>query len=42
MQWEKKEVYLDPYVLGLWLGDGFQPGKGFWSDYWTDPPVGPR
>ena len=29
VQWEKKEVYLDPYVLGLWLGDGFQPGKGF-------------
>jgi hypothetical protein len=23
INWEKKEVTLDPYVLGMWLGDGF-------------------
>ena len=22
VQWDKKEVSLDPYILGLWLGDG--------------------
>jgi DNA topoisomerase-2 len=29
VQWEKKDVLLDPYVLGLWLGDGFQTGYGY-------------
>ena len=29
VQWERKEVFLDPYVLGLWLGDGYQHGRGF-------------
>lgn len=23
VEWDKKQVNLDPYVLGLWLGDGF-------------------
>jgi len=26
IQWEKKEVLLDPYMLGLWLGDGIHTG----------------
>ena len=26
VQWERKEVLLDPYILGLWLGDGSQHG----------------
>ena len=29
VQWEKKNIELDPYVLGLWLGDGYQNGRGF-------------
>ena len=28
VQWERKEVLLDPYILGLWLGDGSQHGYG--------------
>ena len=30
--WEHKEVELDPYILGSWLGDGFSRGKGFCSN----------
>ncbi|KAG2425004.1 hypothetical protein HXX76_014162 [Chlamydomonas incerta] len=29
INWEKKEVALDPYILGMWLGDGFSHGFGF-------------
>ena len=29
LQYPKQEVELDPYVLGLWLGDGFHTGYGF-------------
>jgi len=29
VQWNKKETKLDPYVLGLWLGDGYQNGYRF-------------
>ena len=29
VNWEKRDVKLDPYVLGLWLGDGYQNGRGF-------------
>lgn len=29
VQWDRKDVHLDPYVLGLWLGDGYKNGKGF-------------
>jgi DNA topoisomerase-2 len=28
IQWSTQEVALDPYVLGLWLGDGLQTGYG--------------
>jgi DNA-directed RNA polymerase beta subunit len=29
INWEFKEVALDPYILGMWLGDGFSSGYGF-------------
>uniref|UniRef100_A0A6C0KN12 DNA topoisomerase (ATP-hydrolyzing) n=1 Tax=viral metagenome TaxID=1070528 RepID=A0A6C0KN12_9ZZZZ len=29
VQWPTQDVALDPYVLGLWLGDGFQTGYGY-------------
>lgn len=29
INWEKKEVALDPYVLGMWLGDGMSSGFEF-------------
>lgn len=31
INWYKKEVIIDPYILGLWLGDGDQTGGGFSS-----------
>ena len=31
IKWEKKEVLIDPYILGMWLGDGNSDGKGFTS-----------
>lgn len=27
VKWPYREVYLDPYILGLWLGDGYSHGK---------------
>jgi len=29
IHWEYKSVYLDPYILGTWLGDGYSNGTGF-------------
>ena len=29
INWETKEVALDPYILGMWLGDGRSTGYGF-------------
>jgi hypothetical protein len=29
INWEKKEVALDPYLMGMWLGDGSSSGCGF-------------
>jgi DNA-directed RNA polymerase beta subunit len=29
INWEYKEVALDPYILGMWLGDGLSSGYGF-------------
>jgi DNA-directed RNA polymerase beta subunit len=29
INWEYKEVAIDPYILGMWLGDGFSSGYGF-------------
>ena len=30
--WEHKDVELDPYILGSWLGDGYSNGTGFCSN----------
>ena len=32
VNWNKKEVKLDPYILGMWLGDGLSTGDGFSSE----------
>ena len=32
VNWEHKDVYIDPYILGMWLGDGFSNGYGFASE----------
>ena len=37
INWEHKPVDLDPYLLGMWLGDGLSTGKGFALNYKTDP-----
>lgn len=29
INWDKQDVPIDPYILGAWLGDGDQAGKGF-------------
>ena len=29
INWEYKDVSLDPYILGMWLGDGLSNGDGF-------------
>jgi hypothetical protein len=29
INWEHKDVALDPYILGMWLGDGASSGYGF-------------
>jgi len=29
IKWPKKEVAIDPYILGMWLGDGLSNGFGF-------------
>ena len=29
INWEFKDVCLDPYILGMWLGDGLSNGDGF-------------
>lgn len=31
IQWEKKSVPIDPYILGCWLGDGNSNGSGITS-----------
>jgi hypothetical protein len=36
INWEKKEVEMDPYLLGMWLGDGLSAGVGFALNYKTD------
>ena len=34
--WDHKDVELDPYILGSWLGDGYSNGKEFCSN---DPEI---
>jgi DNA-directed RNA polymerase beta subunit len=36
IHWEKKKVEMDPYLLGMWLGDGLSDGTGFALNYKTD------
>jgi DNA-directed RNA polymerase beta subunit len=36
INWDKKCVEMDPYLLGLWLGDGLSDGTGFALNYKTD------
>ncbi len=36
IHWEKKDVEMDPYLLGMWLGDGLSDGTGFALNYKTD------
>ena len=36
IHWPKKEIEMDPYLLGLWLGDGLSTGTGFALNYKTD------
>jgi len=36
INWTKKDVEMDPYLLGLWLGDGLSTGTGFALNYKTD------
>lgn len=35
VQWPKKDVFMDPYVLGMWLGDGGHSGWGSTSGSFT-------
>jgi len=39
VEWEEKEVKLDPYVLGLWLGDGSKRGYVFAINSKDDPEI---
>lgn len=36
IHWIKKDVEMDPYLLGMWLGDGLSNGSGFALNYKTD------
>jgi DNA-directed RNA polymerase beta subunit len=36
INWPKKDVEMDPYLLGMWLGDGLSDGTGFALNYKTD------
>ena len=36
INWTKKDVIIDPYILGMWLGDGLSSGLGFALNYKTD------
>ncbi len=39
INWPKKEVELDPYILGLWLGDGMQSGYSYTCYGEKDPEI---
>ena len=36
IHWTKKDVEMDPYLLGMWLGDGLSDGTGFALNYKKD------
>lgn len=39
VQWPDKEVELDPYILGLWLGDGMKDGRQYACFGEKDPEI---
>jgi hypothetical protein len=39
VNWEKKEVLLDPYLMGLYLGDGINDGMSFAINADADPEI---
>jgi hypothetical protein len=39
VEWSHRKVELNPYVLGLWLGDGFKHGCGFALNPKDDPEI---
>jgi DNA gyrase/topoisomerase IV subunit B len=39
VQWGERRVELDPYVLGLWLGDGYKSGYAFAVNAKDDPEI---
>ena len=39
VQWPKKEVKFDPYLLGLWLGDGYSSGYAMAINDPKDPEI---
>ena len=39
VNWEEKEVLLDPYVLGAWLGDGMKEGRDYVCYGEKDPEI---
>jgi len=39
INWEKKDVPLDPYIMGVWLGDGINDGISFALSPETDPEI---
>ena len=39
IHWTKKEVEMDPYLLGMWLGDGLSSGTGFALNYKKDEEI---
>jgi hypothetical protein len=36
IEWDKQHIDIDPYILGLWLGDGMSDCHAFSS---TDPEI---
>ena len=39
VNWEYQDVALDPYILGLWLGDGCKSGYSYACDGKNDPEI---
>jgi DNA topoisomerase-2 len=39
VQWQHKDVEIDPYVLGLWLGYGYRNGRYFAINAEDDPEI---
>ena len=39
VEWEYRDVEIDPYMLGLWLGDGFHTGYGIACYGEKDPEI---